>query len=142
MGADWIEIDASPKGKSKLPFARIETLSMAAVDGLGPKPILVVDCILSESKVVGDQSRVGQSGETDVVMKSIRFRSDRFDPRPFVPDAPNSLAALTAWVNRLQSSSNANCLPSREILNGSFRRFVSMEAYEHEVLGVVREDES
>jgi hypothetical protein len=142
VGADWIEIDASPKGKSKLPFARIQTLSMAAIDGLGTKPILVVDCILTASEAVAANDRAGRSAETSEVMKSIRFRSDRFDPRQFAPDAPTPLAALTAWVNRLQAGSNANCLPSREILNGTFQRFSSIEAYEHEVLGASREDES
>lgn len=133
MGADYVEIDASPKGKTKLPFARIQTLSMAAIDGLGPKSVLVVDCILSGSSAVAENAEA---------MKSIRFRSDRFDPRQFVPDAPNPLAALTAWVNRLQAGSNANCLPSREILNGIFQHFASVEAYEHEVLDAAQEDES
>jgi hypothetical protein len=135
MGTDWIEIDASPKGKSKLPFHRIQTLAMAAVDGLGEKPVLVVDCLLSGSGAIGGS---GQSGQSEDFMKSIRFRGDRFDPLQFVPDAANALAALTAWIRRLQAGSNANCLPSREILGGSFERFASIEAYEREVLGALQ----
>lgn len=122
MGDAWIEIDASPRGKSKLPFSRIQTLSMAAVDGLGTRTVLVVDCVLSGSDDAGEP------------MKSIRFRSDRFDPLAFVPEEASPLAALTVWVKRLQAGSNANCVPSREILEGRFTRFDSIEAYERQCL--------
>lgn len=122
MGDAWIEIDASPRGKSKLPFSRIQTLSMAAVDGLGTRTVLVVDCVLSGSDDAGEP------------MKSIRFRSDRFDPLAFVPEEASPLAALTVWVKRLQAGSNANCVPSREILEGRFARFDSIEAYERQCL--------
>lgn len=128
MSEEWIEIDASPRGKSKLPFSRIQTLAMAAVEGLGNRPVLVVDCVLSESNRAED------------TLKSIRFRSDRFDPCSFQPDAPNPLVALTQWVSRLQAGSNANCLPSRDILHGRFARFASIEAYEREVLSASGED--
>jgi hypothetical protein len=127
---EWIEVDASPRGKSKLPFWRIQTLAMAAVHGLGDRPVLVIDCVLNRSNRMGEE------------MKAIRFRSDRFDPAIVEPGAPTPLAALTAWVNRVQASSNANCLPSREFLEGGFARFDSLEDYEREVLGAVRRSES
>jgi hypothetical protein len=130
MTDEWIEIDASPRGKSKIPFARMETIAMAAVDGLGERPVLVVDIVLNGADSL------------DEPMKMIRFRSDRFDPLGFEPDAATPLAALTAWVKRLQNESNAICLPSQVILTGAFERFDSFEAYEREVLMAVREDES
>jgi hypothetical protein len=129
MTDEWVEIDASPRGKSKIPFARMETIAMAAVDGLGKRPVLVVDIVLNG----GDSA--------DPLMKLIRFRSDRFDPLGFEPDAATPLAALTAWVERLHHESNAICLPSQVILRGEFTRFDSLEAYEREVLMAVREDE-
>ena len=129
MSDDWVEIDASPRGKSKVPFSRIQTIAMAAVSGLGRRPVLIVDIVLN-----------GSDG-LDQPMKLIRFRSDRFDPLGFVPSAANPLAALTAWVQRLQNESNAICLPSQSILAGEFARFETLEAYERDVLTAVREDE-
>jgi membrane associated rhomboid family serine protease len=126
---EWIEIDASPRGKSKIPFSRIQAIAMAAVSGLGNRPVLIVDVVLSGSKSV------------DEPMKLIRFRSDRFDPLGFEPAAANPLAALTTWVQRLQSESNAMCLPSRKMLDGEFARFDSLEVYEREVLMATRADE-
>jgi hypothetical protein len=130
MAEEWIEIDASPRGKSKLPFSRIQTIAMAAIEGLGSRPVLVVDCVLTESNRENDS------------MKSIRFRSDRFDPLSFRPDASSPLVALTEWVAGLQAGSNANCLPSRDILRGEFARFASIEAYEREVLSAIGEGEA
>ena len=59
----------------------------------------------------------------------------------FEPAAPNPLAALTAWVARLQACSEASCLPARDVLRGEFLRFESLEAYERDVLSAVRSDE-
>ena len=126
MSDEWIEIDASPRGKSKVPFSRIQTIAMVAVSGLGNRPVLIVDVVLNGSD------------DVDEPMKLIRFRSDRFDPLGFEPDAANPLAALTAWVKRLQIGSNAICLPSRSILAGEFARFDTLEAYEREVLMATR----
>jgi membrane associated rhomboid family serine protease len=130
MSDECVEIDASPRGKSKVPFSRIQTIAMAAVSGLGKRPVLIVDIVLN-----------GSDG-LDQPMKLIRFRSDRFDPLGFVPSAANPLAALTAWVQRLQNESNAICLPSESILAGKYARFETLEAYEREILMAVREDES
>jgi len=129
---DYIEIDADGRGKSKLPYSRIQAISMAAVSGLGPRPVLVLDFVLNW---------VGAASEP---MKLIRFRSDRFDPLAFSPGAANPLAALTAWVVELESRSGATCLPTRDVLEGRFTRHASLEAYEREVLmasaDVIRRD--
>ncbi len=120
--ADWIEIDADGRGKSKLPYARIQAIAIAAVGGLGPRPVLVLDCVLNWMAGAGEP------------MKSIRFRSDRFDPQRYAPSADSPLAALTAWVGDLERLSGATCLPSRQALEGRFERYASLEDYEREVL--------
>ena len=120
--AAWIEIDATDRGKSKLPLSRIEAISVAAVDGLGPRPVLVLDFVLN------------WTAEPAEPMKLIRFRSDRFDPLQFVPDAANPLAALTAWVGWFEERCELTCLPSREILDGHFARFASLREYERDAL--------
>ena len=125
-GEDWIEIDVDGRGKSKLPLARIQAISMAAVGGLGPRPVLVVDFVLSWN----------EGPETP--LKVIRLRSDRFDPLRFEPAGDTPLDALTRWVAALQARSDAACLPSRDFLAGRFLRFESVEAYESEILMAVR----
>ena len=119
---EWIEIDATGRGKSKLPLSRIQAISVAAVDGLGPRPVLVLDFVLNW--------KAGQSEP----MKLIRFRSDSFDPLQFVPGAANSLAALTTWIGWFEESCVISCLPNRDILEGRFARFASLREYEREAL--------
>jgi hypothetical protein len=119
---EWIEIDATDRGKSKLPLSRIQAISVAAVDGLGPRPVLVLDFVLNWT--------AGQSEP----MKLIRFRSDSFDPLQFVPGAANPLAALTTWIGWFEESCVISCLPNRDILEGRFARFASLREYEREVL--------
>jgi len=128
MGSEGVEIDASPRGKSKVPFSRIQTIAMVAVDGLGSRPVLVIDILLNGSDGI------------HAPMKLIRFRSDRFDPLVLEPEAASPLMALLAWIKRIQAGSNAICLPSNRILAGKFSRFDSLEAYERQVLSALRAD--
>ena len=95
---------------------------MAAVDGLSDRPVLLVDFVLNW--------REGR----DEPMKLIRFRSDRFDPLAFVPEAGDPLAALRSWVGQLVDASGADCLPNRELREGRFARFPSLAEYEARVL--------
>jgi membrane associated rhomboid family serine protease len=123
---DTIEIDVEGRGKSKLPLSRVETIAMAAIEGLASRPVLVVDFALN------------WSGNRAEPLKVIRFRSDRFDPRRFEAADRSPLDALTAWVRHLHVRSQADCLPSPAILDGEFVRFATLDAYEHEVLKASR----
>lgn len=123
----WIEIDVEGRGKTKLPLERIQAIVMAGVSGIATRPILVVDLALNWTDAAGEP------------LKVIRLRSDQFDPRRFEPGEVNPLEALTAWVRRLQIRTEATCLPSRDILEGVFARYDSVEAYENEVLMAMRD---
>jgi hypothetical protein len=127
--SDAIEIDTDGRGKSRLPFARIEAIAVGAVRGLGPRPVVVVDCILNWRDDIGSP------------LKLIRFRSDRFEPAAVGQTAPgtSAVAALGAFAGQLQRASGAACLPSEAILAGSYASFGSLEDYEREVLGAERE---
>lgn len=118
----WIEIDVDSRGKSKLPLGRIEAIALAAVVGLASRPVLIVDFVLNWAE------------NPDEALKVIRLRSDRFDPRRFEQDAATPLQALLTWLKRIQAASGALCLPSREMLEGRFARFDSLDAYAGEVL--------
>jgi len=122
VGDDWIEIDADGRGKSRLPLHRIQAIGIGAVEGLGSRPVLVIDFVLNWT---------GDAGEP---LKSIRVRSDRFDPMAFSPGAANPLEALTRWIGSLESRTAATCLPNREILAGAFGRFADLATYERDVL--------
>ena len=118
----WIEIDVDSRGKSKLPLGRIDAIALAAVVGLASRPVLIVDFVLNWEE------------DPEEALKVIRLRSDRFDPRRFQPDAATPLQALLDWLKRVQAGSDALCLPSREMLEGRFARFDSLDAYAREVL--------
>ena len=104
-------------------------MAVAAVSGISSRPVLIIDCVLNWSDDIGSP------------MKSIRFRSDRFDPLIFAPGEKDALSALLAWVGDLQAASHASALPSREALEGEFARFDSLESYEREVLMAKRSDD-
>ncbi|MEZ4331874.1 MAG: rhomboid family intramembrane serine protease [Myxococcota bacterium] len=129
LGSDAIEIDTDGRGKSRLPFARIEAVAVATVRGLGPLPVVVLDCILNWRDDIG------------APLKLIRFRSDRFEASAIGIDAPGTddVAAFGHWAASLARASGASRLPSDAILEGSVPGFASLEAYEREVLGAERE---
>jgi hypothetical protein len=117
----WMTIDAPGRGRSKLPMARLEAIAVSAVEGLGPRPVLVVDLLLD-----------GRS--TSAPIKLLRVRSDRFDPLSLVPEAANPLDALLTWIRRLEHQSQAACLPGRELLEGRFERYATVSDHERKVL--------
>jgi len=124
---EGIEVDVDERGKSNLPYGRIDAISMAAVSGITARPVLLVDLMLNWSSA------------SDQPLKVIRLRSDRFDPRRFEPGASDPLQALTALVHGLVQRSGGACLPSQEVVTGSFQRFDSLDAYERDVLLGFRE---
>ncbi len=121
-----IEIAGGSGGgkKTRLPYTRIEAISAAAVSGLGPKPIVVIDFALNWQA----------ASET---LKLVRFRSDRFDPGALVPDMSNQLAALQKLLDDLVERSGATPLPNFNAATGKpFAVHEGLEVYSREVLGV------
>lgn len=130
LQSDAVEIDTDGRGKSRLPFARIEALAVATVRGLGPAPVVVLDCILNWRDDIGSP------------LKLIRFRSDRFEASAIGVGEPggDDATVLGAWAASLARASGATCLPSEAILGGvGLPAFASLEDYERDVLGAERE---
>jgi len=125
---DAVEIDTDGRGKSRLPFTRIEAVAVAVVRGLGPQPVLVFDCILNWRDDIASP------------LKLIRFRSDRFEAAAVGVGGEGStpVAALGAWAAAVQRAAGAACLPSEAILAGSYASFDGLDDYEREVLGAER----
>ncbi len=115
-------LDIDGHGKSQIELARVEAVAVAAVCGLGGKPVIVIDLVLNWLA----------SGET---LRVMRIESNRSDPRRWTGPAENPLAALRAGIARLLEESRALSLPDFKSVSGeSFRVFETLAAYEREVL--------
>jgi hypothetical protein len=100
-------------------------VSLAAVRGLGPKPVVLVDLLLSGP----------QPGPEPLAL--VRLRSDQYDPRKLLASPASPLEALYGLVEELLKRSRAVALPDEAAGRGRpLRMFDSLEAYAREVLRV------
>jgi hypothetical protein len=115
-----------PSGKlGRLEFEGIDAVSCAAVEGLAPKPVLIVDLIASWTKLSEGRLRV------------IRLRSDRFVVAELFPDAQGSIDAFRTMLDQLLYHSAAVQLPDPDGARGRpFRHFSDLETYHRRVLSV------
>jgi hypothetical protein len=120
---EGIRVDVDGGGKTLLPYARIEAIAAGAVDGLGDKPVLVVDIVLNWMDL------------PDEPLKVIRMRSDDFDPRSIVSDKESALESLRAMLDQLLARSGATPLPNRDgALGNPFTTHPDIESYDRAVL--------
>ena len=74
------------------------------------------------------------------LLKVIRLRGDRFDPRRLAPDCAEPLDALRAIVGRILDEADAVPLPDLQSVRGMpFAAFPSLGAYHRHVLMVEEE---
>lgn len=108
--------------KKRVLYERIEAVAVAAVQGIAPKPVLVVDVVLNWKETREPKLRL------------IRMRGDRFDPRRVVR-AETALEAFRTLVQTLLERATAVPLPDRESALGSpFASFEELALYERTVL--------
>lgn len=121
---DVLSLDVEGRGKVSLPLRRVRAIAVAAIAGLGARPVLVVDLVLNW--VTLDEEP----------LKIFRLRSDRFDPRTLVSGIDKPLPALRVLIGRMAESSQATLLPDRESARGEprFASFAAIESYQREVL--------
>jgi membrane associated rhomboid family serine protease len=125
LGEEELMIYVSGKGPSRLAYARIRAVSLAAVRGLGPKPVVLLDLLLSGP----------QPGSESLPL--VRLRSDQYDPRKLVASAASPLEALLGLVEELLKRSRGVPLPDEAAARGRpLRMFDSLDAYAAEVLRV------
>jgi len=129
---DQLMIEVDGGGKTRLPFARIEAMGVAAVKGMAEKPVVVVDLVVNWGMAQGP-------------MKLIRLRSDRYDPRVLVqgiarasasnPAELSALEALRIFLREVLAQSNAQPLPNAAAASGeAMVAFDSLAEYHREVL--------
>jgi len=117
---DALLVQLREGGRAQLPFAHLHAVAAAGVRGLGPRPVVLIDLLVSGAGPGGRPRRV------------VRLRSDSFDPRPFAPGAGSPLAALRGFVDELARRAGGELLcPAAD---GPIRVFDSLDAYTREVL--------
>jgi thioredoxin-like negative regulator of GroEL len=125
---DGLVIEIEGGDKRKIGFERIGAISVAAVDGLGPKFVIVVDLVLN------------WMSESPEPLRVIRMRGDRFDPRRFSPDHDSPLDAMRSFTAGLLERSNATPLPdTRSVQGAPFASFADLASYHRTVFSVEEE---
>jgi hypothetical protein len=106
-----------------LAWREIDAVAVGAIEGLGPKPVLVVDLL------------AGWRRPPDEPLRIVRLRGDRFDPRKVVPTSGSPVDALRELVDRLLGETGADPLPDLGAARGRpFAGFRDLTAFEEDVL--------
>jgi hypothetical protein len=131
LGEQEVHLYVSGKGASRLAYHRIRAVSLAAVLGLGPKPVVLIDLLLAGP----------QPGPEPLPL--VRLRSDQYDPRKLIASSAGPLEALLALAEELLKRTRAAALPDAEAARGRpLRKFESLDAYSREVLRAAPSDGS
>jgi hypothetical protein len=122
---DVVRFTVAAERRAKLEYHRIEAVSVVAVHGLGPKPVLLIDLLLNWTALEAEQLQV------------VRLASNTFDPRALVPEADGALSAIRSIVARIIGVSGAVALPSAEAAAcRPVAIYDALDVYEREVLQV------
>jgi membrane associated rhomboid family serine protease len=109
----------------RVAFEKIQGVAVAAVGGLAPRPIVLIDLLMNWNAL------------EEATLRVVRLRSDRFDPKTLSPGAAGPLEALRAFLAELLERSGAAALPDPDGARGApVRRYADLESYQREVLSV------
>jgi membrane associated rhomboid family serine protease len=123
LDSDGLVIEIEGGSKRRMGFAKVDALSVVAVHGLGPKPVILMDLLLNW---------LGQDGAE---LKVVRLRADRFDPRRLVTGSEAPLEALRLFADCLLGATRGVPLPDLQAVRGRpFAVLESLEAYHRDVL--------
>jgi hypothetical protein len=104
-------------------WREIDAVAVGAVEGLGSKPVLIVDLV------------AGWRAATSETLRIVRLRGDRFDPRKLIDGAGSPVDALRELVDRLLGESGADPLPDLRAARGRpFAGFPDLGTFERDVL--------
>ena len=111
--------------KAKVAYAEIQALAVAAVRDVSSKPVVVVDLLLNWTELGA------------APLRSIRLRSDQFDPVRLVESPGSPTDNLRAFLQELLERSEALPLPDADAVEGRpFRVFKFLRGYQRRVLKV------
>jgi membrane associated rhomboid family serine protease len=118
-------IEAEGGAKKRIPYERVEAICVAAIEGLGPRPVIVIDLVLN------------WHSPTEGSLRVIRLRSDRFDPRRFSSAGQSALDSIRELIRTLLTRSGATPLPDLETATGfPFVSFANLVSYQRDILNV------
>jgi hypothetical protein len=118
-----VRVALEPGAGRVIGWSEIDAVAVAAVEGLGPKPVLVVDLVAGWREPAAEPLRI------------VRLRGDRFDPRKLVEGCASPVDALRELVDRLLAESGAQPLPDLRAARGRpFAGFRDLAAFEQDVL--------
>jgi hypothetical protein len=121
----WLEVDG--KGRTRLPWSRVDAVAAAGVQGLSRKAVILIDLALD------------WSAEGEGPLTVLRLRSDRYDPRILVGNADSPLQAIGEFVSVLIARTRALPLPDPGSARGEpFKIFRDLAGYEEQVLRAQR----
>jgi len=111
----------------QLDLSRVDGIAVAAVQGIAAKPVILVDLLLNWTEI------------SDAPLRTLRLRSDQFDPRTLFPQAGGGLESFRALLDALHQRAGATPLPDADAARGRpFKMFPDLARYEREVLQVER----
>jgi hypothetical protein len=111
----------------QLDLSRVDGIAVGAVQGIAAKPVILVDLLLNWTEL------------GDAPLRTLRLRSDQFDPRTLFPQAGGGLESFRALLDALHERAGATPLPDPESARGRpFRMYADLARYQREVLQVER----
>ena len=109
-------------------WRELDAIAVGAVEGLGPKPVLVVDLVAGWRRPASERVRI------------VRLRGDRFDPRKLVEGCDSPVDALRELVDRLLGETGGEPLPDLCAARGRpFAGFPGLADFERDVLSAEEE---
>ena len=125
LAEDGVVLERAGGGRGRVDYGKVQALGVAAVKGLSPKPVLIIDLIIN-----WNDTGAGP-------LQLIRLRSDAFDVRKLMPQTTRSIDAFRALQEQLLARTGAAPLPDRDAVRGRpFRTYPDLESYQREVLQV------
>jgi membrane associated rhomboid family serine protease len=122
VDAEGIQLARDDGEALSFAWTRVRAVSVAGVRGLGPKPVILIDLLVD-------------GGGTELPLRAVRCRSDRFDPRRLAPETGSPLDALRSLVQRILEQSGGLALPDPQaVMARPVKMFDGVDAYQDEVL--------
>ena len=111
--------------RAKVAYAQVQGIAVGAVREVASKPIVVIDLLLNLNE------------RSEALLRSIRMRSDQFDPVRGTPHEGTSTENLPVFLREVHEHKNALALPHQApALGQPFRVFKFLRGYQRRILKV------
>lgn len=123
MDGETITIEVPGQGRRRMKLSAVQALATSRIDTGSEDPYVVVDLLVDS--IWSDKE----------VIRSVRFKSNEFDARSFLPESGDGQMALIELIDNILAVSQAHPLPDPEAVVGRpFRSYGSLVEYARDVL--------